>query len=65
MKALFGKFAAASLRARVIVGVLIAVLVLNLVLFVWWNDEPELFDVRAVALARVGGDAAITREAEG
>jgi hypothetical protein len=56
MKALFTRLAAASSRVRVVVGVVLVLLVLNLVLFFWWNDEPELFDVRAEAMARVGGD---------
>ncbi len=58
MKALFSRLAAASARVRVTVGVLFVLLILNLVLFFWWNNEPELFDVRAEALARVGGDEA-------
>ncbi len=58
MKALFAKFAAASMRARLVVGAVLVLLALNLVLFIWWNDEPDLFDVRASALARVGGDEA-------
>lgn len=58
MKRLFSRFAATSLRVRVTLGILFALLILNLVLFFWWNNEPELFDVRAEALARVGGDEA-------
>jgi hypothetical protein len=37
-------------------GVLAVVLVLNLALMEYWDHEPDLFDVRAVALKRVGGD---------
>lgn len=59
MKALFAKFAAASLRLRLVVGSGVVLLVLNLVLFLVWNNEPELFDVRGEALARVGGDEAM------
>lgn len=58
MKALFTRLAAASLRIRLVVGAVLVLLVLNLVLFFWWNNEPELFDVRAEALARVDGDEA-------
>lgn len=52
------RFGAASLLARLFAGLLAVFLVLNLVLFIWWNNTPELFDVRAAALARVGGDEA-------
>lgn len=51
-------FAGSSVLARVGVGVLAALLLLNSVLFLYWNNEPELFDVNAVALQRVGGDPA-------
>jgi len=34
----------------------LALLVLNALLFFYYDDEPELFDVNAEALARVGGD---------
>src|SRR5690606_15312415 len=47
---------AATTLSRVGVAVVAVLLVLCLVLFVLWNDEPALFDVRAEALARVGGD---------
>lgn len=60
MKALFAKFgsafAGASVRLRIVAGIVGAFLLLNLVLFFWWNNEPDLFDVRAAALARVDGD---------
>src|SRR5690606_21396873 len=60
MKALFARlgsaFAAASLRLRIVAGIVGIFLLLNLVLFFWWNNEPDLFDVRAAALARVDGD---------
>jgi hypothetical protein len=56
MKAFFARFTTASLHIRVVAGVLAAVLLLNLVLLVWWNNEPDLFDVRAEALAHVDGD---------
>ncbi len=55
MKALFARLAATSLRVRLILTGLALLLLLNLVLFIYWNNEPELFDVRAEALARVGG----------
>lgn len=58
MKALFARLATTSLRTRLIVSGVTLVLMLNVVLFVVWNNEPELFDVHAVALARVGGDPA-------
>lgn len=58
MKALIARLAATTLKVRVTTGVVVALLALNLVLFFWWNNEPELFDVRADALARVGGDEA-------
>lgn len=56
MKALLARLAALSLRIRVLGGLVAAFLLLNLVLFIWWNNAPDLFDVRAEALARVGGD---------
>jgi hypothetical protein len=56
MKAFFSRLAATSGRSRIIVTALIAVVVLNVVLFLLWNNEPELFDVREEALARVAGD---------
>ncbi len=58
MNALFTRLAATSLKVRFFVTGLLALLLLNLVLFFYWNNEPELFDVRAEALARVGGDTA-------
>jgi hypothetical protein len=58
MKAFFTKVAALSLRTRLVVTAVVVFLLLNLVLFLVWNNEPELFDVRAEALARVGGDPA-------
>lgn len=61
MKLLFTKLAAmlggAPLWLRIGSGVVAAVLLLNLLLFIWWNNEPALFDVRSEALARVDGDA--------
>ena len=36
---------------------LLALLVLNLVLFFYYDEEPELFDVNAEALERAGGNA--------
>lgn len=56
MKALFAKVAASTLGLRLFVTGLAVLLLLNLVLFIYWNNEPELFDVRAETLARVGGD---------
>lgn len=50
--------AAAPLRLRIVAGIIGAILLLNLVLFIWWNNEPALFDVRGEALARVDGDVA-------
>ncbi|MGV3590699.1 MAG: DUF2333 family protein [Gammaproteobacteria bacterium] len=50
------RLAAAPLRLRIVAGIIGAFLLLNLVLFIWWNNEPELFDVRGDALARVDGD---------
>lgn len=51
-----GAFAGGSLVARIVLGVLAVLLLVNVVLFLYWNNEPELFDVNAVALQRVGGD---------
>jgi len=57
MKALLNFLAAASITlSRIGIAVGAALLVLWLVLFVVWNNEPELFDVRQGALAQVGGD---------
>lgn len=57
MKALLNFLATASTTlSRIGIAVGAALLVLCLVLFVVWNNEPELFDVREGALARVGGD---------
>ncbi|HEY0963458.1 MAG TPA: DUF2333 family protein [Pseudomonadales bacterium] len=49
----------APLRLRIVAGIAGAFLLLNLVLFIWWNNEPDLFDVRGEALARVNGDASL------
>jgi hypothetical protein len=42
--------------ARIGIAVSAGLLVLCFVLFLFWNAEPDLYDVRASALARVGGD---------
>jgi hypothetical protein len=63
MKAFFGRLfagiAATSGLTRGIVAGLLLLLLLNLVLFLYWNNEPELFDVNGEALQRVGGDPAM------
>jgi hypothetical protein len=60
MKAIFARLVYAltnaSLSLRIVAGLVGVLLALNLVLFFWWNNEPDLFDVRADALARVEGD---------
>jgi hypothetical protein len=56
MKAFFARLFAASVLARVVSGVVVLVVAVNIALFVYWNHEPDLFDVRAAALARVSGD---------
>jgi hypothetical protein len=47
---------ASPLASALTVG-LLALLVLNLVLFFYYDEEPELFDVNAEALGRAGGNA--------
>src|SRR5579885_2925555 len=37
-------------------GILAVIIVINLALMEYWDSEPALFDVKAVALKRVGGD---------
>lgn len=57
MKNLLGFLARTGVALSRVGAVLAAVLcVFGLVFFVVWNREPDLFDVRAAALARVGGD---------
>ncbi len=58
MKAFFTKLVGLSLRVRLFLTFVVAFLLLNIVLLLIWNNEPELFDVHAEALARVGGDPA-------
>jgi len=47
-----------GLRTRLVLLGVALLLVLNLVLFLIWNNEPALFDVRANALEVVDGDEA-------
>jgi len=57
MKNLLGFLARTGVALSRVGAVLAAVLcVFGLVFFVVWNREPDLFDVRAAALTRVGGD---------
>lgn len=41
---------------RILLGALVLIVLLNLGLMVYWNNEPELFNVREAALQRAGGD---------
>jgi len=57
MKALLSVLSTAGTTvARIGIAVSAGLLVLCFVLFLFWNAEPDLYDVRASALARVGGD---------
>lgn len=56
MKKFTAAFAGSSLVTRIALGVLAFLLLVNVVLFLYWNNEPELFDVNAVALQKVGSD---------
>ena len=45
-----------SLQTTAVGGIIAAIVLINLALMEYWDSEPELFDVKAVALKRVGGD---------
>lgn len=56
MKNLVALFQNAGRLGRGLLLLVVGLLLLNLVLFLYWDHEPDLFDVRRETLVRVGDD---------